>query len=77
MHMRTTLILDDSLLERARQLSGLKEKTAASMQGNLFGQTSLFDLFRTPLVSQQSQIRQFSAVSEPSTARRGALDITV
>ena len=28
MHMRTTLILDDELLERARTLTGLKEKTA-------------------------------------------------
>jgi Arc/MetJ family transcription regulator len=28
MHMRTTLILDDALLERARSLTGLKEKTA-------------------------------------------------
>jgi Arc/MetJ family transcription regulator len=28
MHMRTTLILDDNLLERARSLTGLKEKTA-------------------------------------------------
>jgi Arc/MetJ family transcription regulator len=26
--MRTTLILDDELLERARSLTGLKEKTA-------------------------------------------------
>jgi Arc/MetJ family transcription regulator len=26
--MRTTLILDDALIERARQLSGLTEKTA-------------------------------------------------
>ena len=26
--MRTTLIIDDSLLERARQLSGISEKTA-------------------------------------------------
>ena len=26
--MRTTLILDDDLLERARSLTGLKEKTA-------------------------------------------------
>jgi Arc/MetJ family transcription regulator len=26
--MRTTLILDDDLLERARNLTGLKEKTA-------------------------------------------------
>jgi hypothetical protein len=26
--MRTTLILDESLLERARELSGIKEKTA-------------------------------------------------
>ena len=28
MHMRTTLILDDELLEQARALSGLQEKTA-------------------------------------------------
>ena len=28
MHMRTTLILDDNLLERARSLTGLKENTA-------------------------------------------------
>jgi Arc/MetJ family transcription regulator len=28
MHMRTTLILDDGLLEKARRLSGLKGKTA-------------------------------------------------
>jgi Arc/MetJ family transcription regulator len=28
MRMRTTLILDDALLERARALSGLKGKTA-------------------------------------------------
>ena len=28
MHMRTTMIIDDQLLERARLLSGLKEKTA-------------------------------------------------
>jgi Arc/MetJ family transcription regulator len=28
MHMRTTLILDDDLLEKARSLTGLKEKTA-------------------------------------------------
>ena len=28
MHMRTTLIIDDELLEKARRLSGLKEKTA-------------------------------------------------
>lgn len=28
MHMRTTLILDDDLLERARSLTGFKEKTA-------------------------------------------------
>jgi Arc/MetJ family transcription regulator len=27
-HMRTTLILDDTLLEKARSLTGLKEKTA-------------------------------------------------
>ena len=28
MHMRTTLILDDVLLERARRLTGIAEKTA-------------------------------------------------
>ena len=28
MHMRTTLIIDDALLGKARQLSGLVEKTA-------------------------------------------------
>jgi Arc/MetJ family transcription regulator len=28
MHMRTTLIIDDQLLERARELSGIEEKTA-------------------------------------------------
>jgi hypothetical protein len=28
MHMRTTLILNDELIERARQLSGIGEKTA-------------------------------------------------
>ena len=28
MHMRTTLILNDELLERARDLSGIEEKTA-------------------------------------------------
>jgi Arc/MetJ family transcription regulator len=28
MHMRTTLNLDDELLERARRLSGISEKTA-------------------------------------------------
>jgi Arc/MetJ family transcription regulator len=33
MHMRTTLILDDELLERARSLSGLAEKTAVVHAG--------------------------------------------
>lgn len=28
MHMRTTLILDDALVERARRLTGIMEKTA-------------------------------------------------
>jgi Arc/MetJ family transcription regulator len=31
--MRTTLIIDDGLLERARQLSGLKAKTAVVHAG--------------------------------------------
>lgn len=33
MHMRTTLILDDALLEKAQSLTGLKEKTAAVHAG--------------------------------------------
>ena len=32
-HMRTTVILDDALVERARKLSGLKEKTAVVHAG--------------------------------------------
>ena len=33
MHMRTTLILDDGLLERARALTQLSEKTAIVHEG--------------------------------------------
>lgn len=33
MHMRTTIILDPELLEKARRLSGLKEKTATVHAG--------------------------------------------
>ena len=33
MHMRTTLIIDDSLLTLARELSGLQEKTAVVHAG--------------------------------------------
>jgi len=33
MHMRTTLILDDALLEKAQGLTGLKEKTATVHAG--------------------------------------------
>jgi Arc/MetJ family transcription regulator len=33
MHMRTTLILDDELLEKARALTGLAEKTAVVHAG--------------------------------------------
>lgn len=33
MHMRTTLNIDSELLERARRLSGLKEKTAVVHAG--------------------------------------------
>ena len=33
MHMRTTLILDDALLEKARILTGLKKKTAVVHAG--------------------------------------------
>jgi Arc/MetJ family transcription regulator len=33
MHMRTTLIIDDDLLEKARKLTGLREKTAVVHAG--------------------------------------------
>ena len=33
MHMRTTLILDDSLIDRARTLTGVAEKTALVHEG--------------------------------------------
>lgn len=33
MHMRTTLNIDDALLERATELSGLREKTAVVRAG--------------------------------------------
>ncbi len=33
MHMRTTLILDDDLVEKARQITGVQEKTALVRAG--------------------------------------------
>jgi len=33
MHMRTTLILDDALIEKARGVTGLAEKTALVHEG--------------------------------------------
>lgn len=33
MHMRTTLIIDDDLLKRARELTGVQEKTALVEEG--------------------------------------------
>ena len=33
MHMRTTLIIDPNLLERARELTGIREKTALVRAG--------------------------------------------
>jgi len=33
MHMRTTLIIDDQLLARASELTGIKEKTALVRMG--------------------------------------------
>lgn len=33
MHMRTTLIIDEDLLERARELTGIQEKTALVRAG--------------------------------------------
>lgn len=32
-HMRTTMILDDSLIDRARDLTGMQEKTALVHEG--------------------------------------------
>ena len=33
MHMRTTLIIDEHLIERARELTGIQEKTALVRAG--------------------------------------------
>ncbi len=33
MHMRTTLIIDENLLQRARELTGIQEKTALVRSG--------------------------------------------
>jgi Arc/MetJ family transcription regulator len=33
MHMRTTLIIDDELIERARKLTGINEKTTLVREG--------------------------------------------
>ncbi len=33
MHMRTTLIIDDKLLERAREITGIREKTGLVRAG--------------------------------------------
>lgn len=33
MHMRTTLIIDDELLDRAKELTGIEEKTALVRAG--------------------------------------------
>lgn len=33
MHMRTTLILDDALVERAKEMTGIEEKTALVRAG--------------------------------------------
>ncbi len=33
MHMRTTLIIDDALLARAREMTGIEEKTALVRAG--------------------------------------------
>jgi len=33
MHMRTTLILDDALIDKARDLTGVEEKTALVHEG--------------------------------------------
>ncbi len=33
MHMRTTLIIDENLIERARELTGISEKTALVRAG--------------------------------------------
>ena len=33
MHMRTTLIIDENLIERARELTGIREKTSLVRAG--------------------------------------------
>lgn len=33
MHMRTTLIIDERLMDRARELTGIQEKTALVREG--------------------------------------------
>ena len=33
MHMRTTLIIEDQLVERAKELTGIQEKTALVREG--------------------------------------------
>jgi len=33
MHMRTTLIIDDDLIDRAKRITGIKEKTALVRAG--------------------------------------------
>ena len=33
MHMRTTLVIDEKLLDRARELTGIREKTALVRAG--------------------------------------------
>jgi hypothetical protein len=33
MHMRTTLIMDEKLVERAREMTGIQEKTALVREG--------------------------------------------
>lgn len=33
LHMRTTLIIDEKLVERARELTGIQEKTALVREG--------------------------------------------
>lgn len=70
MHMRTTLILDDALVEKARSLTGLKEKTAMVRAGleALIARESARRL--AALGGSEKGLR--SALRRRPTARRGA-----
>jgi Arc/MetJ family transcription regulator len=59
MHMRTTLNIDDALLDRATQLSGLREKTAVVKAG------------LEALIARESAARLAALGGSDKTARAG------